>query len=996
MKTMTTPQPFTRPVEELLNESLKLHLDTPTHLTGSFLLKEGAARLPTFRGDLELVSEASGQVVLSSAVRHKNQNETTPCDEAIARFEPRLRVLNPSVLEPTDTIFTWWNDFIDFFRDGLADILVQEVRVTEDGKVSVIGEVDFPWPFPNQRLERSIEAVESIRPTLMSVLGGRSTVGPNQNATARMLSGLTKIVGPGSFEMISRGETKLDAQGERTDSAKESILRGNIKVNPKGHYHIDVTSTADLHSDNALDLEFQANTKMNFQSDDRFIGDVDVRYRGDLAHTSLHGLKVDNLNLPLHLEGRDSLKFDGGFKGRLNQLGFKTGNGRLNLEFVNGLHGETVATGDHRDTRLDAAGGRLSTNIHLDYGINSDGFFIRDLDIDAAAALEDPRIISAGIAARLPFYGDFTVEGSDLTLDAKTQQLRGTATVKFHADPRDLPIGERQALPIDAEYVLHFEKSGLRVEAKRDALTEFLRPFTQLDGNEAALTTRVGGVVGSTRSKAFREKLEAITNAKIRTGNRTDLLLDGVESYPARMKLIDEARESLIMQTLIFKEDESGMATAEALVRAAKRGVDVRVVIDALGNLETLDHLIDGRPLYQYLRDNGVKLELYNHPSAQGLGSLVNALDQIDALSAVKSPDDLKDPSLLFSLLRDAAQVAFGPETMNSDAKADLIAWFDAHSSLPGETDEDVLLELPNGAVIAAAEAVTMGKMLVELNHRWHEKYLVADGRKAIVGGLNIADEYMFGGTDRKIMSLGTERPAWRDTDILIEGPAAHDVYSAFSRNWEHLTGDALDELTRPDGFEDGKDILMVQHRPRIDGDHHITNAMVETIKALRPGEKCWISSAYFIPTGALELWKDVLCDAAKRGVDVRILTNGGPSSDAPVINQAAIQSYRELADAGVIVMEKNGTQTIHSKTAVMGSHMSFVGSWNGDNRSASLNSEDVAIVFDDALAKEMEASFLEDSAPGSVTVVNDAWFAKLGWLDQLKSYGLSLFANLM
>ena len=179
----------------------------------------------------------------------------------------------------------------------------------------------------------------------------------------------------------------------------------------------------------------------------------------------------------------------------------------MKLEFVNGLHGDTVATGDHRDTRLDAAGGKVSTNLHLDYGVNSDGFFIRDLDIDAAAALEDPRIISEGIAARLPFYGDFTVQGSDLTLDAKSQQLRGTATVKFHADPRDLPIGERQALPIDAEYILHFEKSGLRVEAKRDALTEFLRPFTQLDGNaEAALTTRVGGVVGSTRSQAFWTK----------------------------------------------------------------------------------------------------------------------------------------------------------------------------------------------------------------------------------------------------------------------------------------------------------------------------------------------------------------------------------------------------------------------------------------------------------------------------------------------------------
>ena len=41
MKTTITPQPFTRPVEELLNESLKLHLDTPTRLNGSFVLKQG-------------------------------------------------------------------------------------------------------------------------------------------------------------------------------------------------------------------------------------------------------------------------------------------------------------------------------------------------------------------------------------------------------------------------------------------------------------------------------------------------------------------------------------------------------------------------------------------------------------------------------------------------------------------------------------------------------------------------------------------------------------------------------------------------------------------------------------------------------------------------------------------------------------------------------------------------------------------------------------------
>ena len=116
---------------------------------------------------------------------------------------------------------------------------------------------------------------------------------------------------------------------------------------------------------------------------------------------------------------------------------------------------------------------------------------------------------------------------------------------------------------------------------------------------------RVGGVVGSTRSRAFRQKLETYNASALWKPNRAFARRCGI--VPCSYELIDEARESLIMQTLIFKEDESGMATAEALVRATKRGVDVQVVIDALRDLETLDHLIDGRPLYQYLRENGVK-----------------------------------------------------------------------------------------------------------------------------------------------------------------------------------------------------------------------------------------------------------------------------------------------------------------------------------------------------------------------------------------------------
>lgn len=62
------------------------------------------------------------------------------------------------------------------------------------------------------------------------------------------------------------------------------------------------------------------------------------------------------------------------------------------------------------------------------------------------------------------------------------------------------------------------------------------------------------------------------------------------------------------------------------------------------------------------------------------------------------------------------------------------------------------------------------------LRNRMHDKLLVADGRKLIVGGMNVGDAYLDGGVTRE---------GWHDTDVLIEGPAAQDAARIFLKLWE-------------------------------------------------------------------------------------------------------------------------------------------------------------------------------------------------------------------
>ena len=74
-----------------------------------------------------------------------------------------------------------------------------------------------------------------------------------------------------------------------------------------------------------------------------------------------------------------------------------------------------------------------------------------------------------------------------------------------------------------------------------------------------------------------------VVDRPLLSGNQIDPLLNGDAAYPAMLEAIGQAGQTLCFVTYIFDLDEVGLAFAQALGAAARRGVEVRVLIDAMG-----------------------------------------------------------------------------------------------------------------------------------------------------------------------------------------------------------------------------------------------------------------------------------------------------------------------------------------------------------------------------------------------------------------------------
>jgi cardiolipin synthase A/B len=236
---------------------------------------------------------------------------------------------------------------------------------------------------------------------------------------------------------------------------------------------------------------------------------------------------------------------------------------------------------------------------------------------------------------------------------------------------------------------------------------------------------------------------------------------------------------------------------------------------------------------------------------------------------------------------------------------------------------------------------------LRRLGNRTHRKLLIADGSVGMTGGVGIAEEWTGNAEDPD---------HWRDTHVRVRGPVVRGLFGAFADNWLEATGEVLvgpDYLPDLPEVDSGGPMMVVRSSAGV-GDTNVEALYYLAIAAAK--RRIDLTAAYFVPRPA---FVDALCDAAGRGVRVRVLVPG-PHIDKGPVRIAGRASYDDLVGCGVEVWEYQPTM-LHAKTMVVDEVWSSVGSVNFDNRSFQLHDEATLCVRSEALAGRLTAQYERD-----------------------------------
>ena len=108
------------------------------------------------------------------------------------------------------------------------------------------------------------------------------------------------------------------------------------------------------------------------------------------------------------------------------------------------------------------------------------------------------------------------------------------------------------------------------------------------------------------RWRAHNRLAGRVCATQLTLGNQIKPLLGGRQAYDAMIAAIDSAKHTVALTTYIFQADQAGRRFVAALSRAHERGVQVRVLVDAVGNLYGL------KPVSNLLRRRGVPVAIFN------------------------------------------------------------------------------------------------------------------------------------------------------------------------------------------------------------------------------------------------------------------------------------------------------------------------------------------------------------------------------------------------
>lgn len=275
-------------------------------------------------------------------------------------------------------------------------------------------------------------------------------------------------------------------------------------------------------------------------------------------------------------------------------------------------------------------------------------------------------------------------------------------------------------------------------------------------------------------------------------------------------------------------------------------------------------------------------------------------------------------------------------------------------------------------------------------NNRNHRKIVVIDGHIGYIGGMNIAERYL----------TGVHNGDWRDTHLRIEGAACQQLQQVFMDDWRkqstttpHYTTlhHATPHYTTPtqptEGAQPAQSAVQIIASDPEDSMPPILQAMIQMADSAK--QYLYIQSPYFLPPKPLQ---EALCEAAKRGVDVRLMIP--KRGDRSIFISYASRSYlKPLLAAGVKVYFHT-FGFIHAKAWVADDKIATVGSSNIDFRSFTQSSEVNAFVYDTTFAQQMRQIFEQDMR--HCDMIPQDWWQQRSFKERLLQGIVKPFAHFM
>ena len=293
-------------------------------------------------------------------------------------------------------------------------------------------------------------------------------------------------------------------------------------------------------------------------------------------------------------------------------------------------------------------------------------------------------------------------------------------------------------------------------------------------------------------------------------------------------------------------------------------------------------------------------------------------------------------------------------------------------------SDNDRAVLQQAGVLVVPFRPLSLGNLWV-IQNRSHVRGIVVDGRVGWTGGFGIDDKWL---------GDGVTDLAWRETNVRFEGPAVRQLQAAFAAAWTEATGVMITGRAGTSSrYEDAVTMAGLLNASPTLGSTAAERFLALSIAGAR--KTLYVTNAYFAPD---DNFVALLVDAARRGVDVRLLL-AGRRTDIRLTRTAGRSRYEALLNAGIRIFEWQPS-TMHAKTFVVDGVWSSIGTMNFDHRSLVLNDEVALLVLDQAFGQRMDSLFLAD-LEHTVEITKES-FAGRSALERIREWGARFLTRLL